>query len=427
MGHRHEKVSFEGAHEPLSGTLQIPEGAVRGGVVLAHCFTCSKSLKIIRHLATGIEDGGFAVLRFDFTGLGESEGDFAETTVTTNVLDLEAAARFMSRRGFGSSVMVGHSLGGAAVLLAASRVLDVGAVAVVGAPASADHVAHLFAEQDVAAALTEGRVRVQIAGRPFDISADFFRDLERHDRLEHITRLGHPVLVVHGTSDTIVDIGEGERIFAAARQPRWFAAIPGADHLFTEPRHADRAARATARSSRPCCESSGSTTTESDRPTSRSTSDRRSAAPPRGRPGMATITAELTSGLKVSISNGRHTWRGDEPTSVGGSDTAPNPYELLLGALAACTCMTLSLYCGRKGIPLKSVATTYTFKRVPAEECEGCGEGRTGLIDHVASRVRIAGDFTDAQRKRLAEIAGRCPVHKTLERGIHIVDGVDFA
>lgn len=244
MGHRHEIVTFPGHAAELSGSLQIPEGTARGGVVLAHCFTCSKSLKVTRHLATGIEDGGYAVLRFDFTGLGESEGEFAATTVTTNVSDVEAAARYMAARGYGACAMVGHSLGGAATLLAAGNVPEARAVVAVAAPFTPEHVRHLFAERDVEQALAAGRATVKIAGRAFQISADFFRDLERHGSPERIADLDRPLLVVHGTADTIVGIDEGERIFDAARQPRWFAAIPGADHLFVQERHAQQAARA---------------------------------------------------------------------------------------------------------------------------------------------------------------------------------------
>lgn len=242
--HRHERVGFEGSHGRLTGTLQIPDGHVRGGIVLAHCFTCSRSLKITRNLATGIEDGAYAVLRFDFTGLGESEGDFATTSVTTNVADIEAAAHYMSQQDFGLSAIVGHSLGGVATLLAAGNVDEVRAVVVVAAPSGPEHVRHLFDEDDVQAATQEGRTSVKIAGRSFDISADFFNDLEQHCTPERIAALGRPLLVVHGTDDRTVAIEEGEKIFDAARQPRWFSAIPNADHLFTQPRHSQQAARA---------------------------------------------------------------------------------------------------------------------------------------------------------------------------------------
>ncbi len=183
------------------------------------------------------------MLRFDFTGLGESEGDFADTSVTTNVGDLMAAAELMQDRGLGPCAMVGHSLGGAATLLAAHRLTDIRAVAVIAAPATSDHVRRAFSTGDMERALANGRVRVEIAGRPFDISAEFFRDLENHETLDHVSELGKPLLVIHPTSDRVVNIAEGEKIFLSARQPRWFVAIPGANHLFSKPEHSSVAAR----------------------------------------------------------------------------------------------------------------------------------------------------------------------------------------
>lgn len=244
MSHIDEKVTFPGSAGQLSGTLQAPDGKRRGAVVLAHCFTCSKSLKVIRSLATGIEDGGYAVLRFDFTGLGESEGEFAQTTVTANISDIEAAAHQLEHWGLAPIALVGHSLGGTATLLAAGNVPGARAVAGVAAPFSPDHVRQLFAEDDVEKALASGRVTVKISGRAFQISASFFHDLETHCTPERLASLDRPLLVVHGTADTVVGIEEGERIFQEARQPRWFAAIPDADHLFMRPRHAERAAAA---------------------------------------------------------------------------------------------------------------------------------------------------------------------------------------
>ncbi len=243
MGHIHEKVTFSGSSGTLSGNLQIPDVQPRGCVLLAHCFTCSKSLKITRQLATGIEAGGFAVLRFDFTGLGESEGDFAETSVTTNVADLEAAARYLETRGLGPCVMAGHSLGGAATILAAANVPSVKAVVAVAAPSGPEHVRHLFSDEDLTKVFEAGTATINIAGRPFEISREFFDDLTRHCSPERIAALGRPLLVVHGTADTIVPISEGERIFEAANHPKWFAAIPDADHLFLRKETSDVAAR----------------------------------------------------------------------------------------------------------------------------------------------------------------------------------------
>jgi putative redox protein len=244
MAHIHERITFEGSSDTLSGTLHLPDDQPRGGVVLAHCFTCSKSLKVTRYLATGIEAGGYAVLRFDFTGLGDSEGNFSNTGVSSNIADIEAAAQYMNTRGFGACALVGHSLGGAATLLAAGNVPEVKAAVAIAAPFSPAHVRHLFTNDDVERALASGEATVRIAGREFTISADFFRDLERHSSPERIAELGRPLMVVHGTADTVVPITEGERIFQAARQPRWFAAIPHADHLFVRQSHAEQAGAA---------------------------------------------------------------------------------------------------------------------------------------------------------------------------------------
>ena len=244
MGHLHEIVSFEGTSGDISATLQLPEGPSRGAVVLSHCFTCSKSLKVTRYFATAIEDGGYAVLRHDFTGLGESEGDFAETSVTTNISDIEAAARYMHDRDLGPCALVGHSLGGTATLLAGGNVDAVEAVAVIAAPFSADHVHHLFTDADRDSALASGRAKVTIGGRPFEIAAEFFHDLEKHCSPDRIADLNRPLQVVHGTRDTTVDIAEGIRVFEAANQPKWFTAIPGAGHLFGNELHAMQAGQA---------------------------------------------------------------------------------------------------------------------------------------------------------------------------------------
>lgn len=244
MHHRHELVRIPGEAGTLAGTLHIPSGEPRGAVLLAHCFTCSRSLQTTRALSTGIEDGGFAVLRFDFTGLGESEGDFATTNVTTNIADIEAAADYLGRRDLGPCIMVGHSLGGAATLLAAGNVPAVKAVVAVAAPFGPKHVRHLFSEQDVDRVFADGRASVSIAGRRFEISRSFFEDLERHCTPERLAALARPVAVVHGTGDTVVPIEEGERIHAAVRQPKWFAAIPNADHLFVKPGMIERATQA---------------------------------------------------------------------------------------------------------------------------------------------------------------------------------------
>jgi putative redox protein len=236
-----EQVRFRGAAgNRLAGVLHRP-AQPRGSVLMAHCFTCSKDLHTMTRMARALADADFAVLRFDFTGLGESEGDFADKTVSTNVGDLVRAAAMLIERGYGPCALLGHSLGGAAVLLAAERLKTVRAVAVVGAPSTAAHVRGLIAHaaDDIRA---EGEAIVDIGGRPFPISRDFLDDLDRHDDRSHITRLGRPLLVVHAVDDATVDVGEGETIFAAARQPKGFVPLLHADHLLTDRRRAAEAA-----------------------------------------------------------------------------------------------------------------------------------------------------------------------------------------
>lgn len=237
-----ETVRFRGVRgAELAGILHRPDQP-RASLVLAHCFTCSKSLKIIARLAEGLEDRGYAVLRFDFTGLGESEGAFAQTTVGTNIGDIIAAAHHLIALGQGPCALVGHSLGGAATLLAARSLPSVKALGVVAAPCSPEHVRNLFAPQDVDEALARGRVDVELAGRRFPITREFLEDLERYPAQQRIGKLGRPLIVVHGLADAIVEPAEGERIFAAAAQPKAFEPVPEGDHFLSGPGQIDDAA-----------------------------------------------------------------------------------------------------------------------------------------------------------------------------------------
>lgn len=228
-----ERVTFPGSTGArLAGVLHRPDGDARGSVLLAHCFTCSKDVHTMTRLSNGLAEAGYAVLRFDFTGIGESGGDFSGKTVSHNVRDIVAAARTLIERGFGPCALLGHSLGGAATLLAARRLKAVRTVAVIGAPASPDHVRHLLVDHEEAIR-REGEAVVEIAGRPFPVSLEFLEDLERHDEGGEVARLGRPLLVVHAVDDRTVSIDEGERIFATAEHPKAFVSLPDADHLLT--------------------------------------------------------------------------------------------------------------------------------------------------------------------------------------------------
>lgn len=234
-----ERITFAGSTGALlSGVLHLPDAQARGSVLLAHCFTCSKEVHTITRLAKGLAAGGYVALRFDFTGLGDSEGDFAETTVSHDVQDLVRAATTLIERGYGPCAMVGHSLGGAATLLAAHQLKTVRSVVVVGAPASPQHVRGLFADGEEQIR-SDGTATVDIGGRPFPVAASFLDDLATHDQRAAVGTLGRPLLVVHAVDDAVVPVTEGEEIFAAAAQPKAFVPLLHTDHLVSSRRAAD--------------------------------------------------------------------------------------------------------------------------------------------------------------------------------------------
>jgi putative redox protein len=240
--HTMERITFPGSTgASLSGVLHTPEGPPRGSVLLAHCFTCSKELHTQTRLADALANGGYAALRFDFTGLGGSDGDFGSTTVSHDVRDLTRAAATLIERGYGPCAMVGHSLGGAAVLLAANRLKTVRSVAVVGAPSSPSHVRRLLTDGEDEVR-ENGTATVDIGGRPFPISSAFLDDLETHDQAAAVAALGRPLLVVHAVDDEIVPVSEGEANFAAATQPKAFMPLLDSDHLVTSRASADQLA-----------------------------------------------------------------------------------------------------------------------------------------------------------------------------------------
>lgn len=397
-------VSFPGAKgDRLAARLGLPaDGEVQACALFAHCFTCSKDLKAAVHLTRALTQAGIAVLRFDFTGLGESEGDFADTTFSSNVDDLEAAAAWMAERLEAPSILVGHSLGGAAVLQAAARLPSVRAVATLGAPFDPAHVTHLFADSldEIEA---EGEAEVVLAGRRFTLSHDFVRDLETRRMEETIASLRRPLLIFHSPVDRIVGIDNAARIYEAARHPKSFVSLDDADHLLSREDDARYAGTVLA---------AWASRYVAERP-ERSRDEAGLVADDR------VVTRTPGDGFRTDVLVRGHALTADEPRAVGGEDQGPTPYDLLAAALGACTSMTLGMYARRKGWPLEETTVRLRHEKIHARDEEAC-EHREARLDRLEREIRLEGPLDDEQRGRLLEIADRCPVHRTLSAGVEI-------
>ncbi len=383
----------------LAGRLHLPIGVPRAFALFAHCFTCTKNIRAAVEVSRALAKHGIGTLRFDFAGLGESEGDFADTTFSSNVAELVAAATWLREHHRAPKILVGHSLGGAAVLGAAAQIPECEAVVTVGAPADPAHVEKLFAsERD--AIERDGEAEVKLAGRPFRIKKRFLDDLAEQCSAEKIAELKRALLVLHSPQDNIVGIENARRIFESARHPKSFVSLDGADHLLMKP--ADASYVATVLSAWASRYVSDDNASEHDDTLPRA--------------------VEVVGGrekFRQQVRVGPHRMIADEPESVGGHDTGPTPYDLLLAGLGACTSMTLRMYADRKGWPLDEVRVHLTHEKIHASACEECEE-ETGKIDDIARDIVIEGDLDAEQRQRLLEIADKCPVHRTLHGRVRI-------
>lgn len=393
-----ERITFSGSQgAALAARIERPAASPRGWALFAHCFTCSKDLHAARQISASLAEAGFGVVRFDFTGLGESEGDFADTNFSSNVEDLLAAVASMRARGEAPQILVGHSLGGAAVLAAAGQVPEVAGVATIGAPFDPAHVRKLIdaAAPDLSEA---GEAHVVLAGRRFRVKRQLLDDLEAQNQPARIAALRKALLVLHAPLDNVVGIDNARQIFVAAKHPKSFVALDGADHLLTRPADARYAGQVIAAWA------------------ARYLPEETTEAVPHG-PVRVTIGE---TGFACRVEAGRHSLLADEPRSVpGGTDTGPSPYDYLLAGLGACTAMTLRMYAERKQWPLTGVSVALEHRRVHASDCADC-ESTTGRVDEIERVITLDGPLDDEQRRRILEIADRCPVHRTLENEIKI-------
>lgn len=395
---RSESVEFSNrAGETLRGHLHRPLLEPASFVLFAHCFTCTAASKAAVVIARELVREGFAVLRFDFTGLGESEGDFANTNFSSNLDDLVAAADYLRREHAAPQVLVGHSLGGAAVLAAAQRIPEARAVATIGAPSDTRHLGASLAEQAPELASQE-ETRVMLAGRSIRIQRQLLDDLSEQRLAPAVASLGRPLLIFHSPVDEVVGIEHAQRLFMAARHPRSFVSLDDADHLLSkQPADAEFVAAVLAGWA------------------SRYVETPELEAASRGE----VVVAGGAAGFANDVVAGPHHLRADEPESSGGSDSGPGPYELLLAGLGACKSMTLRMYADRKGWPLEGVRVSLRHDRIHAQDCDEC-ETREGRVDAIDVDIELAGPLDPEQRQRLLEIADRCPVHRTLRSEILI-------
>lgn len=394
-----ERFTFPGHDgQNLAARLDLPDGPHLATAMFAHCFTCSKDIPAARRIAARLSVMGIAVLRFDFTGLGHSEGEFENTNFTTNVQDLVAACAELDQRGMSPSLMIGHSLGGAAVLKATPQLPSIKAVVTIGAPFDPEHVTHNFAHA-IPTIKRDGVAEVSLGGRPFRISNTFLQDVAKGELAPAIANLHAALMVMHAPRDETVSVDSASSIFMAAKHPKSFVTLDDADHLLTRGEDAEYAADVIA--------------TWVARYI-----DLKRPAPPIGIPeGVLRVSEADPEGFLQDVQSGPHHALADEPAAYGGTNKGLTPYGFLSAGLGACTSMTIRMYARRKGWALNHVSVDVTHDKVHGQDAEATSKTK---IDSFTRIITLQGELDDTQRARLLEIADRCPVHQTLERSNHI-------
>jgi len=399
-----ERFQFTGSEgNQLAAALDLPEQEPLAYALFAHCFTCGKDVLAAKRIAVVLAAKGIAVLRFDFTGLGSSEGDFANSTFSSNVADLVRAADHLRETRKAPSILIGHSLGGAAILAAAGQIPDAKAVVTIAAPSDPAHVTGLFADR-IEDIRKHGKVEVSLAGRPFHIKREFLDDIAEHGLMAHVANLHKALLIMHAPTDDTVGIDNATRIFVAAKHPKSFVSLADADHLLTGKRDAAYVADVIA----------AWATRYLDPVVSEQAADLG------GAPRNVVVRETRNGKFQQTVSIGPHRMLADEPVAAGGEDTGPGPYDFVLAGLGACTSMTMRLYADRKSLPLERVTVTLKHSKIYAQDCAEC-ETKAGMLDQIDRVIAMEGTLDAEQRGRLMEIADKCPVHRTLTSEIHII------
>jgi len=396
---RFQFASTEG--HKLAAALDLPDRKPLAYALFAHCFTCGKDVLAAKRIAVALATRGIAVLRFDFTGLGSSEGDFANSTFSSNVTDLVRAADHLRESRNAPALLIGHSLGGAAILAAAASIPEAKAVVTIAAPSDPAHVTGLFSDriEDIRKA---GKAEVSLAGRPFTIKREFLDDIAEQGLTTRLANLHKALLVMHAPTDDMVGIDNATRIFVAAKHPKSFVSLAGADHLLSEKRDSSYVADVIAAWSSRYVELAPEQIADT------------SNAP------RQVVVRETGNGkFQNKVTVGPHALLADEPVASGGEDTGPGPYDFLLAGLGACKSMTMRLYADRKSFPLERATVTLRHSRIHAQDCAEC-ETKEGKIDRIERAITFEGNLSEEQRAKLLEIADKCPVHRTLKSEVDI-------
>ena len=395
-----QKVTFTNtAGQELSGRLELPaDRHPHNFALFAHCFTCNKNLGAVRNISKALVNNGFGVLRFDFTGLGESEGDFADTNFSGNVNDLVCAAQWLETNHKAPSLLVGHSLGGAAVIFAAAEIKAVKALATIGAPSHPKHVQHLL-KSGLEEIRSTGQAVVNLSGRDFTIKKQFIDDLESRSLPETARKLRKPVLILHAPQDETVSIKNAEEIYHAAYHPKSFVSLDGADHLLMNKADSLYAGKVIAGWASRYIDPPAETTIRTTQ--------------------QVVVSLNREDGYTTTMKVGNHYMTADEPVNFGGNDFGPSPYQLVSAGLSACTAMTIQMYARRKGWDVKNAEVHTSYNKQHAEDCENC-ENPSAKIDTFERSIKLEGDLDDKQIKRLLQIADKCPVHKTLHAEVQV-------
>ena len=396
-----QKITFQNKEgETIVGRLEMPaDRHPHNYAIFAHCFTCNKNLLAVKNISRALTANGFAVLRFDFTGLGESEGDFENTNFSGNVADLVAAAHYLEKTYDAPTLLVGHSLGGTAALFAAAEITSIKAVATIGAPSNPIHVKHLF-KSTIPEIKASGKAVVNLSGRDFTIKKQFLDDLEHKSLAVVVKNMRKPILILHSPQDETVDIKNAEEIYIAAHHPKSFVSLDGADHLLMKKEDSSYAGQLIAGWSKRYLP----VPKEGDLKTEHNV--------------VASLDAD--DGFTTAMKVGNHFMTADEPISFGGNDYGPSPYELVSAGLSACTAMTIQMYAKRKEWHLDNVQVHTSYSKSHAQDCKNC-ETDNAKLDTFKREIIISGSLDDKQKSRILQIADKCPVHKTLHSTVQII------